>query len=130
MTMHNPTLALDFQTIEREKKDYFLSGRTLDYKFRIKQLKTLKASIKNHEAMLIDALYKDLRKPVFEAFTHEIGFIYKEIDHCVSQLKKWMKPRGVSTELLLQPATLSSYRRAAKTMIKCRPKPVPRESSP
>ena len=109
MTMHNPTLALDFQTIEREKKDYFLSGRTLDYKFRIKQLKTLKASIKNHEAMLIDALYKDLRKPEFEAFTHEIGFIYKEIDHCISQLKKWMKPRSVSTELLLQPATSKIY---------------------
>lgn len=107
--MQNPPAQIDYQKIGSEKKDYFLAGHTLTYAFRIKQLKALKAAIKQYEPELLEAIYKDLHKPAFEAFTHEVGFIYKEINHTISELRNWMKPREKKTELELQPASSKVY---------------------
>lgn len=107
--MQNPNISIDYSRLGINQKNYFFTGKTLPYKFRIKQLTALKESIKNHEGDLMDALYKDLRKPAFEAFTHEVGFIYKEIDHTIKELKSWMAPRDVRTELVLQPASSKIY---------------------
>jgi len=85
-----------------EKREYFDNGNTLSYNFRKKQLKLLKETIKTNEKNILDALYADFKKPKFEAFTGEVGFVYEEINFALKYLKKWMKPTKVSTPIVLE----------------------------
>ena len=87
------------------KRQFFDSGNTKSYEFRVAQLKTLRKAIEENENEILDALYKDMHKPKFEAFTSEIGIIYDEIDFALKNLKKWMKPKKVSTPLVVHPST-------------------------
>ncbi len=50
---------------------------------------------------MIDALYKDLHKSEIEAYTTEIGFVYKSINMAIKKLKKWMKVSKVKTPLFM-----------------------------
>lgn len=89
------------------KREYFDNGNTKSYDFRVTQLKKLKKAIEDNEVDIIDAIRIDLGKPLFEAYTAEIGVLYHELNNAIKRLKKWMKPRKVSTPIYLQPA--SSY---------------------
>ena len=86
--------------LEKQKK-FFLTDQTKTYAFRKKQLMILKEAIENYEEKLIDALYKDLHKSSIEAFTTEIGFVYKSINMALKKLKKWMKVSKVKTPLFM-----------------------------
>ena len=101
-----PTLA---QNICHKQKEYFNSGATRSLEFRLKQLKLLKESIKKYEKDLLEALYKDLRKSKFEAFTSEIGFIYHEIDYALKNVETWMESQSVGTPIVIQPAMSRIY---------------------
>lgn len=91
----------DFEQI----KQYFLLGITKDYTFRKQQLLILKQAVKKYETALTEALFKDLHKSAEEVFTTEIGFIYSEISHTLSNLKAWMEPQKVSTPMVLFPSS-------------------------
>lgn len=91
------------------KRKFFDEGKTKSYEFRIEQLNKLKNVIKNNEREILEALYKDLGKPAFEAFTSEIGVMYEEINFAVKNLKTWMKPEKVNTPLVLQPSRSVIY---------------------
>ena len=88
----------------------FNSGTTRPLAFRINQLKQLKEAILLHEAEIVDALYKDLRKSTYEAFGSEIGQLLREIDFNIKHLHAWAKPQSVSTPLMLFPSTSKIYR--------------------
>ena len=47
---------------------------------RVSVLKKLKASIKSHEQDIVDAIYKDFKKPEFEVLTSELFVAYKELN--------------------------------------------------
>lgn len=87
-----------------EHQAYFYSGITKSAKFRIDQLDILKKTIKKYENEVVKALYKDLRKSEFEAYTTEIGLIYESITHMKKSLDKWMEPKQVKTPLALMPS--------------------------
>lgn len=72
---------------------------------RISILKKLKASIKAHEQDIIDAVYKDFQKPEFEVLTTELFVAYKEINLFIKKLKKWSKPKSVSSAWLNFPSS-------------------------
>ncbi len=91
------------------KREFFDAGNTKSYEFRVTQLKALKKAIMENENEILDALYKDMHKPKFEAFTSEIGIIYDEIDFVLKHLNKWMKPRRVSTPLVIHPSRSKIY---------------------
>lgn len=91
------------------KRNFFDEGKTRSYEFRIENLKKLKEMIKKNEKEILEALYLDLHKPAFEAFTSEIGIMYEEINYTIEHLKTWMKPKKVSTPLVLQPSTSYIY---------------------
>ncbi len=86
--------------LERQKQ-FFLSDQTKSYEFRKKQLLLLKDAIKSYEQDLIKALYDDLHKSAIEAFTTEIGFVYKSIKTAVKNLKKWMRVKKVKTPFFM-----------------------------
>ena len=84
---------------------FFRSGATKPYAFRKKQLLNLMEAIKKNEDLITEALYKDLRKPSFEAFGTEIGPTYAEIKHTLKGLRQWMQPQKVETPLLFFPSS-------------------------
>lgn len=87
-----------------EHQAYFYSGITRAEAFRVEQLEILKKTIKKHEAEVIEALYKDLRKSEFEAYVTEIGLVYDNISYMIKNLKQWMEPKVVKTPVALMPS--------------------------
>ena len=89
------------QDILKKQRAYFLTDETKNYAFRVKQLKNLKDAIQAYEDQLIKALYDDLHKSSIEAYTTEIGFVYKSIKIALKKLKKWMKIKKVKTPIYM-----------------------------
>lgn len=81
----------------------FDSGKTRSELWRRGQLRRLQAMIEDNEAAFQDALHADLGKSGFEARMTETGTVLTEIGHTLSHLKKWMRPKRVSTPLSNQP---------------------------
>jgi len=102
LPMPLPTIPLS-ELLNRQDA-FFRTGATRSYKFRVLQLKKLKGLIQEHEKSILEALGKDLRKHKTEAYLAEVGFIYAEISDALRHLKRWMKPRRVSSPLVLWPA--------------------------
>lgn len=81
----------------------FAAGHSKDYHWRVNQLQQLKKMILEQQINIQAALKADLNKSKMEAWSSEIGFVLSDIEHSLKQLKKWMKPRKVSTPLVAQP---------------------------
>lgn len=96
MTDHSQLLA--------NQKDFFRSGKTKPVNFRIEKLKRLKQLLKEKEQEIIDAVYKDFKKPAFETFGTEIGLIIGEINYALKNLEKWIKPTRVPSSLVNFPS--------------------------
>jgi aldehyde dehydrogenase (NAD+) len=88
-----------------QMQDFFLSGATVSYQFRIAQLKKLRKAIESYEQRITAALFKDLHKSTEEAFTTEIGFVYSEISHVTKNLTSWMEESSVKTPMVLFPSS-------------------------
>ena len=88
-------------------RQYFESGATGSYAFRRKQLIKLRDAIKKFEQPLHDALYTDLKKSPEECWVTETGFLLAEINNTIKQLKCWMQPDLVPTNLLNMPSSSS-----------------------
>ncbi len=86
-------------------QNYFKTGETKSYAFRLKQLKKLKQSILKHEDDLYDALNKDLKKSKEETWVTETGMVLSELSAALKHLKSWMEPERVSTNLLNMPSS-------------------------
>ena len=86
-----------------KQRDYFQSGATRGYQFRLDQLKKLKKAIINYSEDVEQALKADLGRPAFEAYI-ECSTAMEEINHAIKNLKKWMKPKRVATSMIAQPA--------------------------
>jgi len=95
--------------IIKEQVDFFRTHRTKSSNFRIDALKKLKNSIKSNEDLILDALFKDLKKSKSEAFSNEVGSVYDEINFHLKNLKKWMKPKTRKNKLVFFPAKNMIY---------------------
>lgn len=92
--------------IERQQA-YFQSGETKNMQFRLKQLKKLRDVVVQNEALIFEALNKDLHKSEFESYATEVGFVLEELSYQIKHLKKWAKPTRVKNPIANFPA--SSY---------------------
>jgi aldehyde dehydrogenase (NAD+) len=93
----------DITSLEKMRL-YFNSGASRSYSFRKEQLKKLKASILSHEQDLYDALYADLKKSPEETWVTETGMVIAELNAALKDLRSWMEPESVSTNLLNMPS--------------------------
>lgn len=93
----------------QEQRSFFAEGQTLDIRFRQEQLRRLLEAVRVHEQEIIDAMYADFRKPAFETYTTEIGFVEKELRLVLKNLAKWAKPQTVRETLLNFPARSYVY---------------------
>lgn len=89
----------------KSQKEFFLTDKTRDLDFRIRSLRALKEEIINSEKEIIDALFKDLHKSEEESYLTEIGIIVSEINKNIKKLKKWAKPKKVSSSIACFPSS-------------------------
>lgn len=83
---------------------YFESGITKPYAFRKEQLQKLQVAVKKYESRIHEALYTDLKKSPEECWVTETGFLLSEVSNMLKNLKGWMQPELVSTNLLNMPS--------------------------
>lgn len=86
------------QIVDAQRK-YFSTGKTFDIKYRLEALDKLKASIKKHEAELLDAIKQDLGKSASESFMCEVGLTLSEITHFKKHLRSWARIKRKCTPL-------------------------------
>lgn len=87
------------------QREFFYTDKTKDISFRLEQLRKLKKSILKNQKKIEDALWKDLHKSPEESYLTEISIVTQEIDNHIKHLKKWAKPKSVSTPLHLLPSS-------------------------
>ncbi len=92
-----------FELLRLQQLSHFRSGATRSLKYRKAMLKQLYDAIQVFEPEILAALYKDLHKSEFEAYSNEIGLVYTEIRHAIHHLRKWSKRQHVKVDLHLLP---------------------------
>lgn len=85
-------------------RSYFETDATKSYLFRKEQLTKLKAAVIEHSHSIQEALNADLKKSPEETWVTETGFLLAEIKNALRNLKKWMSPEKVVTNLLNLPS--------------------------
>ena len=101
--MKNSTPAF-VENIKEKQLTYFRDFKTQDVNIRIQHLKKLKKVLEEREESLFEALYQDLKKPVFESFTSELLMVQKELDLHIKNIKEWSAPKRVSGSLINFPS--------------------------
>ena len=93
----------NYAPLVARQREYFLSGATRPISWRKGQLETLKKMLAENHDELCDALWKDLRRNVFDADLMDVASSEKEADHALKHLDAWMAPERVHTPLVLEP---------------------------
>jgi len=86
--------------LNERQKEFFLSGKTLDVRFRINVLKKIRELIISYESQIFDTLQEDLGKPCFESYASETGMILQELNLIIRNLHKWSCNKRVYTPLV------------------------------
>ena len=73
-------------------REAFRRGKTRPLRWRMGQLKAMKAMLKEHESAFVDALKQDLGKSNFESQVGEIQFTLGEIFHTPTQTDAEPRP--------------------------------------
>jgi aldehyde dehydrogenase (NAD+) len=84
-------------------KSTFASGKTKTLAWRIEQLTQIKKMVLEQQDKIFVAMQQDLGRCDMESWTAELGGVISEVDHSLKHLKKWVKPRKVSTPIVAQP---------------------------
>ena len=82
----------EIREIVAAQRKYFRTGATLPVRWRIKQLKKLKAAVIAHEKEFEEALAEDLGRSRVEAYLCDIGPIVTEINEMLCGLRRWARP--------------------------------------
>ena len=89
------------------QRRFFRSGETLPIRWRIKQLKRLKAAVLAHEKEFEDALAEDLGRSAVEAYLCDIGPIIVEINEMLAGLRRWARPECHFSGLMCFPSLVT-----------------------
>ena len=95
--------SISYSAVLQSMRKYHDSLDSRDLSWRKNQLRALNRLLVENEASLQEALYKDLRKGPIESNITEIGFVKSEIELNLKNLKKWARPKKVTTPFVLKP---------------------------
>jgi aldehyde dehydrogenase (NAD+) len=87
-----------------QMRSYYNTGITRSYAFRKQQLIKFRDALKKYEKPLHEALYTDLKKSPEECWVTETGFLLSEINAALKNIRSWMQPDLVSTNLVNMPS--------------------------
>ena len=94
----------NYRALKEKHEKFFKSHKNESVKVRIQFLKKLKKELLAKENNIYEALYNDLKKPIFESYTSEFLMVQKEIEIFIKYLKDWSAPRRVSGSLINFPS--------------------------
>ena len=89
------------------QRKYFRTGATLPIKWRIKQLKKLKAAVIAHKTEFEEALAEDLGRSQVEAYLCDVCPILIEINEMLSGLRRWARPECHFSGLICFPSIIT-----------------------
>ena len=81
----------------------FATGKTRPVEWRLKQLGELERMVREHEPDFAAALQADLHKGSFETALSELGFVASEAQYARKHLRRWARPKRVSTPMMALP---------------------------
>ncbi len=90
----------EIRLILENQKKFFVSGKTLDLKYRLENLRKLRSLILSHEQDIKDALWSDFHKPECEVISSEIQFVLTELNLAIRKLRSWARPKRVRTPIV------------------------------
>ena len=96
---------MDFYKLRADQQAFLSNGENTSISARKAALLKLKSAIQQRESAIIQALYADMQKSEFEAYSSEIGFVYQQISHTLKHIDSWAKPKSVRTGLSLFPSS-------------------------
>lgn len=96
--------AENIQKIVEAQRAFFRTGTTLDVKWRLGQLRTLRDAVIAHEKQFEEALKKDLGRSATEAYLCDIGPIIVEINEMLHGLRRWARPERHFSGLMCFPS--------------------------
>jgi aldehyde dehydrogenase (NAD+) len=73
--------------------------------YRKETLTRLLYSIEENESRIIEALYKDFKKPEFEAVLTETNYVIGDLKQTIKNIKSWAKPKRVLPSILNFPSS-------------------------
>jgi aldehyde dehydrogenase (NAD+) len=73
--------------------------------FRKKSLELLLKNIVLHENDILEALYKDFKKPAFESVLSETQFVISDLKKTIKNIHSWSKPKKVAPYILNFPTS-------------------------
>lgn len=88
----------------QSQQNYFATGATKSYSFRIHALHTLSNGIQKYEKEILTALQMDLNKSEAEAYITELCVLRDDLRFIMRHLRNWMKRKRRKTSLALFPA--------------------------
>lgn len=97
--------SVDVTSVFDPMRRFFDTGSTLDYRYRISQLKKLEEAVKRNEKAILEALHSDLKKSDMEGYMTEVSVVLDEIKYLRKNLKEWMKPQSRNTPMAMQPSS-------------------------
>ena len=77
---------------------------------RKEALQKLLKTITVHEEEILEALYKDFKKPKFEGILTETAYVIADLKNTLKNLNAWAKPKRVTPSLLNFPSTDYIYK--------------------
>lgn len=91
----------------QKQRDFFNTGATRPFKFRINALRKLYKALKSNQKLLDEAIFTDFGKSAYENYSTELATVYAEINEALVNLPDWASRKRVSTNLANFPG--SSY---------------------
>lgn len=95
--------APDYAALHRDLRATFADGLTKPLEWRERQLGALARMMTERENEIIEALRADLGKPPLESWTTEISYVAGDALRFRRNLRRWARPKRVSTPLVGQP---------------------------
>ena len=97
----------EIREIVAAQRRFFRTGQTLPVKWRIQQLKRLKAAVIAHADEFTAALAEDLGRSEVEAYLCDVGPIIVEINEMISGLRRWARPEWHFSGLMCFPSIVT-----------------------
>ena len=97
----------EIREIVAAQRRFFRTGETLPVKWRIQQLKRLKAAVIAHADEFTAALAEDLGRSEVEAYLCDVGPIIVEINEMISGLRRWSRPEWHFSGLMCFPSLVT-----------------------
>lgn len=97
------------ENIIKKQREFYLTNKTLYINFRIKELLKLKSLLLENKDIIFDAFKKDFNKSSFDVLTSEFLSLINEINFMVKHIRKFFKPKSVSTGIINFPSKGKIY---------------------